>query len=145
MVCYRSGPALNTSLLSVGARCAWSSPPPARDHPASSPCFISADPLFPSNSYGFVTFSSEADAIQAVSQLDKSELAGRQINVELAKPPTATAAGRIPKAAAKAAVQQGATEGEQVTEGEAKPKKSKSKKVRFAFYPRLCWTKLTRR
>lgn len=41
--------------------------------------------------YGFVTFSDEADAIKAVAALDKSEIAGRQVNVELAKPPTATA------------------------------------------------------
>lgn len=100
-------------------------------HASTPSCFTSTNAFLSVNSYGFVTFSTEADAIKAVSQLDKSELAGRQINVELAKPPTATAAGRIPKAAAKAAIQQGATEGEQVTEGqgEAKPKKSKSKKV----------------
>lgn len=52
---------------------------------------------------------------------------GRQINVELAKPPTATAAGRAPKEAATAAVASDATSVTAVQEnGEAKTKKSKS-------------------
>ncbi|KAI5475163.1 RNA-binding protein [Pseudohyphozyma bogoriensis] len=40
--------------------------------------------------YGFVTYATESSAVDAVSKLDKSELSGRQINVELAKPPSST-------------------------------------------------------
>lgn len=36
--------------------------------------------------YGFVTFATEAEAQKAVSSLDKKEIAGREINVEGAKP-----------------------------------------------------------
>lgn len=36
--------------------------------------------------YGFITFANEADALSAVATLDKSEIDGRQVNVELAKP-----------------------------------------------------------
>lgn len=36
--------------------------------------------------YGFVTFATEAEAQKAVSTLDKKEIAGREINVEGAKP-----------------------------------------------------------
>lgn len=36
--------------------------------------------------YGFVTYATEAEAQKAVSTLDKRELAGREINVESAKP-----------------------------------------------------------
>ncbi|KAK0530674.1 hypothetical protein OC834_002158 [Tilletia horrida] len=45
--------------------------------------------------YAFVTFASEADATNAVQLLNKREVAGREINVEGAKPQSAT-----PKAAA---------------------------------------------
>lgn len=38
----------------------------------------------------------EADALKAVAQLDKSEISGRQVNVEIAKP----AAPVVPRAAA---------------------------------------------
>lgn len=52
--------------------------------------------------------------MNAVSALDKYDIGGRQVNVELAKPPSQTAAGRIPRQAAKAAAEQGlgGTEGE---------------------------------
>jgi RNA recognition motif-containing protein len=61
-----------------------------------------------------VTFTSESDAAAAVSQLDKSEIAGRQVNVEVAKPmPTPTnggaAAASAPRRAAKKAAQLAAT------------------------------------
>ncbi|KAK9767088.1 hypothetical protein K7432_003355 [Basidiobolus ranarum] len=36
--------------------------------------------------YGFVTFESETEAEEAVNKLDKKELDGREINVEVAKP-----------------------------------------------------------
>ncbi|ORX86026.1 RNA-binding domain-containing protein [Basidiobolus meristosporus CBS 931.73] len=36
--------------------------------------------------YGFVSFETEKEAEEAVKQLDKKELAGREINVEVAKP-----------------------------------------------------------
>ena len=36
--------------------------------------------------YSFVTFSTEAEAQKAVTTLDKKEIAGREINVEVAKP-----------------------------------------------------------
>ena len=49
-------------------------------------------------SYGFITYLNEADAIKAVETLDKSEIDGRQINVEIAKPPTA-ATPRAPRPA----------------------------------------------
>ncbi|PWN48248.1 RNA-binding domain-containing protein [Violaceomyces palustris] len=39
--------------------------------------------------YGFVTFATEAEAQKAVELLDKKEIAGRQINVESAKPQAA--------------------------------------------------------
>lgn len=62
-----------------------------------------------------MTFTSESDAAAAVSQLDKSEIAGRQVNVEVAKPmPTPTngggaAAASAPRRAAKKAAQLAAT------------------------------------
>lgn len=87
-----------------------------------------------SPSYGFVTFLSESSALSAISTLDKSELSGRQINVELAKPPTSSPAGRIPKAAAKAAVENGTTEGEVVTEGDGEgPKKARKPRAKVSF------------
>ena len=50
-------------------------------------------------SYGFITFVNEADAVKAVETLDKSEIDGRQINVEMAKPATAPTP-RAPRAPA---------------------------------------------
>jgi hypothetical protein len=86
-------------------------------------------------SYGFVTFPSEDDATKAVSQLDKSEISGRQINVELAKPMPAngSAAARAPKRAAKKAAETAVTE-ETAKEGvegeeEGQPKKRKARKA----------------
>lgn len=88
-----------------------------------------------SHSYGFVTFVKEQDALSAVSALDKFDIAGRQVNVELAKPPSQTAAGRIPRQAAKAAAEQGlgATEGEngEADEGQ-KRRKSRNKSGRVS-------------
>ncbi|KAM0791461.1 hypothetical protein ACM66B_005915 [Microbotryomycetes sp. NB124-2] len=85
--------------------------------------------------YGFVTFDNEDEATKAVAATDKSELGGRTINVELAKPPSATAAGRIPREAAKAAVEQGLADGEEVAEGQgskraAKPRNKRGPKSR---------------
>ncbi|GAA5835473.1 hypothetical protein JCM3766R1_006425, partial [Sporobolomyces carnicolor] len=98
--------------------------------------------------YGFVTFPSEEDATKAVSQLDKSEISGRQINVELAKPMPATsngaasaAAARAPKRAAKKAAETAATEetakeGLAAQEDNAQPKKNKARKARKPRGPR---------
>ncbi|GAA5865727.1 hypothetical protein JCM1840_003234 [Sporobolomyces johnsonii] len=90
--------------------------------------------------YGFVTYSSEDDAVKAVSQLDKSEIAGRQINVEVAKPMPANggAAARAPRRAAKAATENAAT-AETATEGvegEAAAQKKKARKPRKPRGPR---------
>ncbi|KAK4698772.1 hypothetical protein P7C70_g7496, partial [Phenoliferia sp. Uapishka_3] len=80
--------------------------------------------------YGFVTFAEEADALKAISTLDKSEIAGRQINVELAKPPTATPAGRAPREAAQAAVNSNAVTTEEGVDGAAAPKARKPRAKR---------------
>ncbi|GAA5925823.1 RNA recognition motif domain-containing protein [Sporobolomyces koalae] len=91
--------------------------------------------------YGFVTFPSEDDAVKAVSQLDKSDISGRQINVELAKPMPAngSAAARAPKKAAKKAAETAATE-ETAKEGvegeEGQVKKRKARKARKPRGPR---------
>lgn len=53
--------------------------------------------------YGFVTFANAEDAEKAVSIADKSEIDGRIINAEIAKPAPGTPGGAIPRAAAKAA------------------------------------------
>lgn len=37
--------------------------------------------------YGFVTFGSQDDATKAVGAIDKTDIGGRQVNVEIAKPP----------------------------------------------------------
>ncbi|KAK4054392.1 hypothetical protein OIV83_000886 [Microbotryomycetes sp. JL201] len=79
--------------------------------------------------YGFVTFENEEEATKAVAATDKSELGGRTINVELAKPPSATPAGRVPKEAAKAAVEQGHAEGEEVAEGIKRTSKPRNKRT----------------
>lgn len=47
--------------------------------------------------YGFICYLNEADATQAVSTLNHSEIAGRQVNVELAKPAAAPRAPREPR------------------------------------------------
>ncbi|GAA5948070.1 hypothetical protein JCM3765_007094 [Sporobolomyces pararoseus] len=97
--------------------------------------------------YGFVTFPSEDDATKAVSQLDKSEISGRQINVELAKPMPANggAAARAPKRAAKKAAETAVTEetakegveGEEKQQaGEGQQKKRKARKARKPRGPR---------
>ncbi|KAL8293680.1 hypothetical protein RQP46_000381 [Phenoliferia psychrophenolica] len=86
--------------------------------------------------YGFVTFTEEADAIKAISTLDKSEIAGRQINVELAKPPTATPAGRAPREAAQAAINSTATTTEEGAEGAPKARKPRAKRPKGPRKPR---------
>lgn len=85
-------------------------------HASHSKCVLGARKeliLFKPLSYGFVTFTSESDAAAAVSQLDKSEIAGRQVNVEVAKPmPTPNNnnnAASAPRRAAKKAAQLAAT------------------------------------
>ena len=50
--------------------------------------------------YGFVTYSSEAEAHKAVELLNKKEIAGREINVEGAKPQAAAPAEKPATAAA---------------------------------------------
>ncbi|GAA5844547.1 hypothetical protein JCM11251_001629 [Rhodosporidiobolus azoricus] len=95
--------------------------------------------------YGFVTYSSEADAVKAVSQLDKTEFNGRQVNVELAKPMPAangSAAARAPRRAAKKAAELAATsetaqEGVEGEEGQAPKRKArKARKLRGPRAPR---------
>lgn len=54
--------------------------------------------------YGFVTFATEAEAQKAVSTLNKTEVGGREINVESAKPQaTPSPADAEKRDAAKAA------------------------------------------
>ncbi|GAA5918252.1 hypothetical protein JCM8208_006285, partial [Rhodotorula glutinis] len=71
--------------------------------------------------YGFVTYTNEADAAAAVSQLDKSEISGRQVNVEVAKPmpaPGAIAARAAQKAANFKATRETAKEAQLQEQGE---------------------------
>ncbi|POY74685.1 hypothetical protein BMF94_2447 [Rhodotorula taiwanensis] len=95
--------------------------------------------------YGFVTFTSESDAAAAVSQLDKSEIAGRQVNVEVAKPmPTAGANGAAgaaasaPRRAAKKAAQMAATKqtAQEASTSEGEGAAGGAKKARKARKPR---------
>jgi RNA recognition motif-containing protein len=58
--------------------------------------------------YGFVTYSSEAEAHKAVELLNKKEIAGREINVEGAKPQAAAPAEKPAAAAAGEADKDGA-------------------------------------
>jgi hypothetical protein len=58
--------------------------------------------------YGFVTYSSEAEAHKAVELLNKKEIAGREINVEGAKPQAAAPAEKPATAAAGEAEKDGA-------------------------------------
>ncbi|PLW44217.1 hypothetical protein PCANC_13426 [Puccinia coronata f. sp. avenae] len=53
--------------------------------------------------YGFVTFVTREDAEKAVAATDKTDIDGRAINVEIAKPAPGTPGGAVPRAAAKAA------------------------------------------
>jgi RNA recognition motif-containing protein len=53
--------------------------------------------------YGFVTFANKDEAAAAVGKLDKTELGGRVVNVEIAKPPPGAPGGAVPRATAKAA------------------------------------------
>ncbi|GAA5850638.1 hypothetical protein JCM8547_001940 [Rhodosporidiobolus lusitaniae] len=88
--------------------------------------------------YGFVTYTSEDDAAKAVSQLDKTEIAGRQVNVEVAKPMPATngsAAARAPRRAAKKAAELAAT-AETAQEGVAGEEGAAPKKARKPRKPR---------
>ncbi|SGY20929.1 BQ5605_C016g08170 [Microbotryum silenes-dioicae] len=92
-----------------------------------------------SRGYGFVTFASETEATAAVAALDKSDLQGRQINVELAKPPTESTAGRATREAAQKATDKGLGEGEDAGEaqqGETKPKKRNARSKKGARRPR---------
>lgn len=84
--------------------------------------------------YGFVTYTNEADAAAAVSQLDKTEISGRQVNVEVAKPmpaPGAVAARAAHKATQVKATRDTANEAQQGAdqgvdgEGAVKPKKAR--------------------
>ncbi|GAA5983600.1 hypothetical protein JCM10908_000348 [Rhodotorula pacifica] len=97
--------------------------------------------------YGFVTFTSESDAAAAVSQLDKSEIAGRQVNVEVAKPmptPSTNGAASAPRRAAKKAAQLAATKQTaqeagataSTSEGEAAGAATAAKKARKPRKPR---------
>ena len=55
--------------------------------------------------YAFVTFSTEEEAQRAVSTLNKRVIAGRELNVEGAKPQEELAAAKEAKAAARKAKQ----------------------------------------
>ncbi|GAA6001376.1 hypothetical protein JCM10207_006633 [Rhodosporidiobolus poonsookiae] len=95
--------------------------------------------------YGFVTYESEDAAAAAVSKLDKSEIAGRQVNVEIAKPMPAngSAVARAPRRAAKKAAELAATretaqEGFAGEEGAEPTKKArKPRKPRGPRAPRV--------
>ena len=78
------------------------------------------------HSYGFVTYETAEAAQSAVSQLDKTELQGREINVEVAKPPSAQSVAR--RAAAAAAANAGTDGAPSAVDGEAS-KKKKSKRA----------------
>ncbi|OAV87548.1 hypothetical protein PTTG_03545 [Puccinia triticina 1-1 BBBD Race 1] len=52
--------------------------------------------------YGFVTFATCEEAEKAVAATDKTEIDGRAINVEIAKPAPGTPGGPVPRAAARA-------------------------------------------
>ncbi|GAA5830939.1 hypothetical protein JCM3770_002642, partial [Rhodotorula araucariae] len=92
--------------------------------------------------YGFVTYTNEADAAAAVSQLDKSEISGRQVNVEVAKPmpaPGAVAARAAQKAAHVASTRETAQEaqhGGQAVDGVDGEGALKAKKARKPRKPR---------
>lgn len=83
-----------------------------------------------------MTYTNEADAAAAVSQLDKSEISGRQVNVEVAKPmpaPGAIAARAAQKAANFKATRETAKEaqqgeGQEGVEGEGAVKAKKARK-----------------
>lgn len=89
-----------------------------------------------------MTYVNEDDAVKAVSQLDKTEISGRQVNVEVAKPAPAggSAAARAPRRAAKKAADFASTgetaqegvAGEEGVDGAAAPRKAR-KAVRFPF------------
>ncbi|KAI8836569.1 hypothetical protein BC829DRAFT_447849 [Chytridium lagenaria] len=104
--------------------------------------FSKAGPVLSSNiivrnsrslGYGFVSFSTETEAKKAVELLDKVELAGRQLNVEFAKPkaageqkaPTPRRRGRKGNNAAPAA------DGVAPAEGESRPKRRGGREARI--------------
>ncbi|BGO91555.1 hypothetical protein NBRC10512_003215 [Rhodotorula toruloides] len=87
--------------------------------------------------YGFVTYTSESDAASAVSQLDKSEISGRQVNVEVAKPmpvydgpPAARAPRKAAKKAAEVAATRETAQEAAEGEGEARPKKARKPRTK---------------
>jgi len=65
--------------------------------------------------YGFVTYESEADAAAAIAAVNQTELNGRVVNCEIAKPPSNTRRGNIAQEAAQAAGGEASTEGHEVT------------------------------
>lgn len=71
--------------------------------------------------YGFVEFASEAEAEKAVSEMDKKEIAGRAINVQIARPrdPAKEAEVREKRAAARAAKPRTARVAKEGAEGAA--------------------------
>lgn len=74
-----------------------------------------------------MTFTHEAEALAAITALDKSEISGRPVNVELSKPAATLRAARpaqAPRAPRVAAVVEAPQVGE---DGEVIVKKSKNK------------------
>lgn len=87
--------------------------------------------------YGFVTYVNKADAEKAISTLDKSEIAGRQINVEAAKPPTAQTP-RAPRAAAEPRAPVIGEDGEVIESVAPRKRKPRTKAARgVSFVVRL--------
>ncbi|KAJ3111590.1 hypothetical protein HDU96_005554 [Phlyctochytrium bullatum] len=87
--------------------------------------------------YGFVSFATEAEAKKAVELLDKVELAGRPLNVEVAKPKVpgeqkpAPRARRGRKGATTPAPAEGGAEGEAAAPAPARRRRGKQQEARI--------------
>lgn len=86
-----------------------------------------ADLVAPARRYGFVTFGDQAEAEKAVAALDKTEVGGRPINVELAKPQSSTPRPPREKKVRAPVEANGDAEAVVGEDGEAKPKKKKAR------------------
>lgn len=76
--------------------------------------------------YGFVTFEKVEDAEKAVAAIDKTEIDGRTVNVEIAKPAPGTPGGPAPRGAKKngAAAAEGEENKDNTTRG-SKPRRGR--------------------
>lgn len=81
--------------------------------------------------YGFVTFDKAEDAEKAVTAIDKTEIDGRTVNVEIAKPAPGTPGGPAPRGAKKngAAGAEGEENGENAPRG-SKPRRGRNSRGR---------------